>query len=379
MRIAFYAPMKPPEHAVPSGDRRMARLLIAALEQAGHCVFVASELRVWEGEGDFAVQAELRALAQAEASRLEAELSGPERPDLWFTYHLYHKAPDWIGPRVADALGIPYAVAEGSYAPKQAGGPWDLGHRGAAEALSRTDCLFVMNPADLACVRPLLQPEAEIVPLRPFLDTAGFADFREDRERTRSILAEQFGLERDAAWLIAVGMMRRDAKLESYRRLAAAASLLRPDGWRLLVVGDGPARAEVEALFAPLAGRVRFLGRAGEATLHRTLAAADVKVWPAVNEAYGLALLEAQAAGLPVVAGRSPGVADIVSRDETAVLTEPDPEPFAAAVQALIDNRARRTAMGRAALDNVAARHRIEAAARTLDRALSRAARRRAA
>ena len=47
-------------------------------------------------------------------------------PELWFTYHLYHKAPDWLGPRIAGALGIPYVVAEASFAPKQAGGPGPL-------------------------------------------------------------------------------------------------------------------------------------------------------------------------------------------------------------------------------------------------------------
>ena len=36
MRIAFYAPLKPPDHPVPSGDRRMARMLWAALRAGGH-------------------------------------------------------------------------------------------------------------------------------------------------------------------------------------------------------------------------------------------------------------------------------------------------------------------------------------------------------
>jgi len=36
MRLAFYAPLKPPDHPVPSGDRRISRLLIQALERAGH-------------------------------------------------------------------------------------------------------------------------------------------------------------------------------------------------------------------------------------------------------------------------------------------------------------------------------------------------------
>ena len=45
MRIAFYAPLKSPDHPVPSGDRQMARLLVAALRHAGHDVEIASELR----------------------------------------------------------------------------------------------------------------------------------------------------------------------------------------------------------------------------------------------------------------------------------------------------------------------------------------------
>ena len=49
MRIAFYAPLKSPNHPVPSGDRLMARLLIAALQRAGHdveiCIGVAQLLR----------------------------------------------------------------------------------------------------------------------------------------------------------------------------------------------------------------------------------------------------------------------------------------------------------------------------------------------
>jgi hypothetical protein len=45
MRIGFYAPLKPPDHPVPSGDRRIARLFVEALRLAGHMPFVASHLR----------------------------------------------------------------------------------------------------------------------------------------------------------------------------------------------------------------------------------------------------------------------------------------------------------------------------------------------
>ena len=90
MSIAFYAPMKPPGHPTPSGDRRMARLLMQALDRAGYPVFLASDWRTYDGKGDPAAQDEMMALAAQEVERIKAVT----RPTLWFTYHCYYKAPD---------------------------------------------------------------------------------------------------------------------------------------------------------------------------------------------------------------------------------------------------------------------------------------------
>ncbi|MFD0390538.1 glycosyltransferase [Tistrella bauzanensis] len=93
-------------------------------------------------------------------------------------------------------------------------------------------------------------------------------------------------------------------------------------------------------------------------------------VWPAVREAYGMALLEAQAAGLPVVAGRSGGVPDLVTDGVTGRLAAPEDAPaLAAAVAALLDDPNGREAMSRAAADQ-AARRDITAAAAALNEAL---------
>src|SRR5215813_1566984 len=121
MRIAVYAPLKPPDHPIPSGDRRVARLFLTALRVAGHDAFVASRFRSYDGHGDALRQARLASLGTHLAERfLRRCANAPETaPDLWFTYHLYHKAPDWLGPVIADTLGIPYVIAEASDAPKQ--------------------------------------------------------------------------------------------------------------------------------------------------------------------------------------------------------------------------------------------------------------------
>ncbi|HVL74030.1 MAG TPA: hypothetical protein VM434_19325, partial [Beijerinckiaceae bacterium] len=129
-RVAFYAPLKSPAHPIPSGDRTMARLLWRALDAAGFASDLASELRTFDPVGDRATQERVRDASFAEADALVARWRA-DPPAAWFTYHVYYKAPDWIGPRVAAALDIPYLVTEGSWAGKRAGGPWALGHAGA--------------------------------------------------------------------------------------------------------------------------------------------------------------------------------------------------------------------------------------------------------
>ena len=69
MLIAFYAPMKPPDHPAPSGDRRIARLLIQALERAGHRVELASRFCSRDPQGDPERQSRLSRIGQGLARR----------------------------------------------------------------------------------------------------------------------------------------------------------------------------------------------------------------------------------------------------------------------------------------------------------------------
>ena len=373
MRIAFYAPLKPPDHPVPSGDRRMARLLMAALAAAGHEPILAARLRSREGSGDHERQARLRALGTRLADRyLRRVAARPSlRPDLWLTYHVYYKAPDWIGPRVASALRIPYVVAEASLAEKRSDGDWQIGHRATAEALKLADRVIGLNSADREGVARVLTRPEHWTALLPFLDTAPFEIAVAERRAARARLAQRWKLEPALPWLVTVAMMRADVKLESYRLLGAALARCLDRPFQLLVAGDGPAREHVIAALAPVKSRVRFLGRLEESAVPELLAAGDVYVWPAVGEAYGLAILEAQAAGLPVVAGQTGGVGDIVTNGVTGILVPVGDIPeFSAATAVLIDDETRRARMGSAARRKVAANHDLAAAARRLDAVL---------
>ncbi|MFQ5957916.1 MAG: glycosyltransferase family 4 protein [Alphaproteobacteria bacterium] len=375
MRIAFYAPLKAPVHAVPSGDRRMAGLIVAALEAAGHEVALASDLRAYEGAGDAARQAAIRAAGDAEAETLARRYrSAPvaERPHAWFTYHVYHKAPDWLGPAVSEALAIPYVIAEASLAPKQANGPWAEGHAAAAAAIARADAVLAMTRDDTACLEPLVRAPERLLSLTPFLDPAPYRAARAERAAHRARLAADLGLDEAVPWLLAVAMMRRDEKRESYLRLAAALARTGDVDWCLVVVGDGPARDEIEMALAAAHGRAAYAGAQPPDILPRFYAATDVYAWPAVNEAYGMALLEAQAAGLPVVAGRVRGVPEVVRDGETGLLAPPDDDDaFAAALRRVLADTELRARLGERAAANVVERHGMATAAKTLEHALA--------
>ncbi len=373
MRIAFYAPMKPPDHPVPSGDREMARLLIAALGAAGHEVSLASSFRSYDGDGDARRQQRLQRLGEGLAQRLIRRYRRQppaERPALWFTYHLYHKAPDWLGPAVSRALAIPYVVAEASSAPKQAAGPWAAGHRAAAQAIAAADLIIGLNRDDEACVRPLMSDGGRYRRLPPFLDASAFAAAARHRKAHRRALLASQGLDDDETpLLLTVAMMRHGDKLASYRILGEALSMCADTPWRLAVAGDGPARPDVESALAGFGGRVLWLGARDHAAMPSILAAADICLWPAINEAYGMALLEAQAAGLPVVAGNTRGVPDVVDDGITGLLAPPgDVAAFADAVRTLLSRPDLRERLGTAAQRRIMSGHDLPAAAACLDR-----------
>lgn len=360
--VAFYAPLKSPHHPSPSGDRTMARLLMKALAVGGFAPHLASELRTFDGTGDAAVQERLRDGSLAEADRLIADwqaLPIAERPRLWFTYHVYYKAPDWIGPRVADALRIPYAIAEGSRAGKRAGGSWRIGHAGAEAALDRADAVLVMTDADRPALERAKPASQRLVGLPPFVDIDDWQLPAQPRRKA-------------GVRFLTVAMMRPGDKLASYRILADALGRLAGTGWTLDIVGDGTGRGEVERLFARFGPMVRFHGQVdGRARLGALYGEADLLLWPAVNEAYGLALLEAQAFGCPVVAGAYGGVPSVVRDGGTGVLTPAgDPAAFAAAVEGLMADPARRSALAASAQRFVTEERGLRPAAERLRSAL---------
>ncbi|AZV76879.1 glycosyltransferase [Parasedimentitalea marina] len=339
-RVAFYAPMKSPHHPVPSGDREMARNLIAVIGAGGAQVDLVSELKIYDKQGDTLVQQDLRDRAQAEAAQLIREMPSA---DVWVTYHNYYKAPDLIGPTVASARGIPYVQIESTRAYSRLAGCWADFAQSAHDACDAADVIFYLTANDLITLERERHGRQALVHLPPFLPVETLP--------ARSTLNGP---------MLAAGMMREGDKLASYRLIAEVLPHLAGD-WQLHIAGDGPARGQVESLMAPFGERVVFLGQLTRDQMAEAYGQASLFFWPGVNEAFGMVYLEAQSHGLPVVAQDRPGLRDILS---PAQYPSPDlgPQVLATKICRLLDDRDLRAKRGTDARTMIATTHLAPAA-----------------
>lgn len=144
--------------------------------------------------------------------------------------------------------------------------------------------------------------------------------------------------DRDNSGLGASRTLLTVGRLERYKRVDVAIDALAylPDDVTLTAIGDGPARAELEAHAAAtgLSHRVRFLGRVNNVELAARRADAGVYVSLSAREAFGLTLAEALAAGLPAVAS------DLDSHREVAAMAAGPGGTLDAAGVALVPVRA---------------------------------------
>ena len=161
---------------------------------------------------------------------------------------------------------------------------------------------------------------------------------------------EKFGLEQ-GRWLLTVsrlvGHKGLDTAIRALKLLGKGAGDV-----RYAIVGSGSALGELKALAKELgvASRVKFLTNVTDADLPALYNAASVYVGMSREttlnvEGFGISLAEASASGLPVVAGRSGGIPDIVADGETGLLVDTDrPEAVAEAVGRVLgdDSLARR-------------------------------------
>jgi glycosyltransferase involved in cell wall biosynthesis len=139
------------------------------------------------------------------------------------------------------------------------------------------------------------------------------------------------------------------AERKGIRYLIEAAALLKGKGTpvHLLIAGDGEQRAELEGLARDLSVASSFLGFYPD--MPALLASADVFVMPSLSEGLGVGVLEAMAAGKPVVASAVGGLKESVIDGATGFSIPPaDPEALAEAIEKLVSNPALAAQLGSA-------------------------------
>jgi glycosyltransferase involved in cell wall biosynthesis len=359
MRVAFYTPLVPIDHPTPSGDRQMARQLLRLLAMAGHEASVVSRLSSWSREPSEPHLAAVEARAAEERERIAGQWSRSGAPDLWFTYHPYYKSPDLIGPELSARARIPYVTAGASIAMKRQGGAWQRHQALVAKALGAAALNLYYTPRDLPGLAMVAEPQS-LVAFPPFLDI----EPAPRRERG------------EPPTIVTVGMARPGRKLENFRLMASVLVRILDLSWRLVVIGGGACQKDAEAAFAGFPeGRVSFLGERPRAEVFAVMAGSDLYLWPGFEEAYGLAYLEAQAHGLPVVAWDTAGVPSVVRHGETGLLAPfPDQAALAANVARLLADPPLRRKLGDAALAFALGERSMAKAAERLAGLLSRVA-----
>lgn len=303
----------------------MARLLINCLERASFQVKVASPLRAFLRDPDSETdKALLIEQADLEIQRLSKKWEKHGAPQLWFCYHPYYKSPDLIGPQMCKRFNIPYVTAEASYSKRRSQGIWAPVQEFVLETVNQAAVNICFTERDRVGLCSAA-PEACVAKMPPFIDISDFESKASCRDPSR---------------LVTVAMMRAGDKMNSYTRLAAALKRLLHLPWTLSIVGEGPRRSEVFKLFSELPQeRLEWHGLLNQTDIATLFARSSLYVWPGCGEAYGLAYLEAQAAGVPVVAFNTAGVPEVVDHGNTGLLTpEGDDELFAAAISMLLGN-----------------------------------------
>ncbi len=199
--------------------------------------------------------------------------------------------------------------------------------------------------------RPMRQTLLSYGIVRPVYALPFGLDMSDFSRPLRYDLRSELELAPDERVLICAGRLSQEKNVSFVLR-AFELMLARAAKLRLVIAGDGPARAQLEkeARALNLAGRTVFTGYLERSKLIDYYKAADLFVYGSKTETQGIVYSEALASGTPVVAVGEMGVLDVVKDGTTGLLLPEDETAFAEAAVELLHDPARLRRMGQAAL-----------------------------
>jgi len=209
-------------------------------------------------------------------------------------------------------------------------------------------CNMVVAPSQLV-VNYLrrIGVEAPVITIPTGIDLNEFTDL------DRNWLADNYGVESDEIILLFVGRLGKEKNVAFLIKSLLHIQSQYPRV-RLVLVGKGPQEIYLRQLCRKLSieDRVIFTGVLPRQKIVHCYASADIFVFPSVTDTQGLVIGEAQATGLPVVAIRAFGPAEMVSHGEDGFLTDPSLHSFTDAVIQLLKDKLLCDRMSRQALKN---------------------------
>lgn len=325
MRVAFYEPPGARTDPSPFDGTNPADLVEPALVVCDHDV---SRIPVRSlGEGPVSAAGQPNPVDSAEVAWLISHFRSAQRPppEIWLSSRVSSHARDPIGPAVSAALGIPYVLVQPSL-PTAGTASADDDVAYLRRAIAEADATMVFSTAKAESLRELIpDPDDRLLLLPPFIDLGRVGSFVHRRAMLRTALSVRHSLRLDLPWLIAAGPMSTDAHLEAFRTVARATVLAGTLDWQMIVAGAGSRRAEVEELFGVAPRRSdRHVAVATPEDLSAIIASGDMFLWPFLDDEFSPTVLEAQAAGLAVVAPRSIPMLDVVANGQSGMLTKPN-------------------------------------------------------
>lgn len=234
--------------------------------------------------------------------------------------------------------------------------------RQATAFANRADLVIAPGPS----VAKALRAQGVTAPIAIVPTGVSLPGAPEEAQRTCHRLA--LGLKAGAPLCLSVGRLARE-KNQAFLLMAFALIRKRLPAARLVLVGEGDDRPRLEKLTCDLdlGESVQFVGSVPHERVGEFYLAADLFLFPSTSETQGLVVLEAMAAGLPVVALTSDAAADLLGDGEAGIMLPEDATRFAECAAELWELPERRRAMA-AAGRRIAAGYAPDAcAARLLD------------